>query len=480
MHVWLPAAVLLVGLLCTFTVDRLVTRTLIRQNQTLLETHHQHFTDLVQSAINTRIQAVDLIAAGLSGDEHPASRFEPQSRRLLSYLPDVFSLDYLTRVTDDERAVVERELSDQSGQFIQFGQWQGSGNTLLAPTAPDYLVITRVEDRRQSNVSLGLVATSVPHWRQPIETALQQEKVSATAQTHIQRNGNSQLAVRLFKGLSNGTLVSLAFAPDSLLKFALPGQINPALQITVFDLDQHLKSPLFATAPLIEPNYPRALRSAISVADREWILTTLPDRHFMDGFRERAKQIIWLAGLITTVLSALLTWWLCRRLRNSQTNEHRQERAIDGFEQVLENNRIEKAALTRALQDSEQRSRDLVAIAGSVVAELDESGRIGFISAQTVDLLGLPPADMQDHLLTEFVLAAERDRFQQGMKAARQERNVVRIDLQMQGANDQPIPVTVRLKPVVDMLTGCAGFRVTLQSRPAMPEDRQTAAAPAR
>ncbi|BES73724.1 hypothetical protein RE428_47420 [Marinobacter nanhaiticus D15-8W] len=477
LHIWLPGLVLIIGLLCTALINHQVGKGLTAQRAALLESYHQHFTDTVQQAIQARVQALDLIAGSLSASRAPQQAFQAQAESLLRRLPDVINLDRIERVTHDQRPSMEQQLSRSGGQPISFGEWQSSGDTRPAGTQQDYQVVTQVAGRGDDKISLGLVAPSVPHWRQPMDTALQHAKVSATAQTQIQRNGSSQSAVRLFRLVEDGSsdgeraLISLAFSPDELLREALPNRIDPGLQVTVFDLDQHLKTPLFATDPLQQPLRPQALRSAISLADREWILTTIPDAGFADEPRERTQQVIWLVGLLSTLGTALLTLWLCRRTKAAREGQWRLEQALQAEEQVLENARIEKTALKQALQDSEQRSRDLVAIAGGCIAELDEQGRIGFISAQTVDLLGVPPAELENRLLADLVVAEDQPRFEQSLTAARQERQVTRLDLQMVDGADRTVPVTARIKPVIDTLTGCAGFRLSLHARPAMPEE---------
>ncbi|TBW54871.1 PAS domain S-box protein [Marinobacter halodurans] len=471
MHVWLPLLVLIVGLLCTGAVDHWTRKSLDKQTRALLESQHAHFTDLVQQAINVRLQTLDVLARTLSGLSDHSRIFQNQSDAILRRLPDVIDLDRIVTLSDAERAVVERNLSNASGQYITFGQWQESGITRVAPRQADYQVVVQVADRHPPSAILGLVAPSVPHWRQPIETALQHDKVSATAQTRIQRNGSSQVGVRLFRALEDGSLVSLAFSPEQLLREALPAQMDPALQVTVFDLDQHVKIPLFATGRLEQPRQARALRSAISLADREWILTTIPDRHYRGEPVERVRQIIWLVGVAASLGTTLLVGLLCLRLTRARHDHAFVTRALETESQALENNRIEKHALKQALQNSEQRSRDLVEIAGSCIAEMDEEGRIGFISALAVDFLGQPPAALEHHPFSDHVMPEDRERFKQGLAAARQQRRLVRMDLLLQDNDSDGVPVTLRLKPVVDTLTGCAGFRLSIQARPGQPEE---------
>ncbi len=465
--IWPPVIVLLIGLLGTGAVDHWVSKSLDKQTRALIDAHHAQFTDLVQQSINMRLQALDVLARTLAGADHPDDVFQRQASGLLRRMPDIVNVDRIVRISDAQRELVEQQLSQRSGQFITLGQWQESGSVSTAARQDQYWVVMQAAQRQGVAASLGLVAPSVPHWRQPIDTALSHDKVSATAQTHLRRNGTSEFAVRLFRSLDDGSLVSLAFSPDQLLREALPARMSPALQVTVFDLDQHLKSPLFATDRLEQPRMAWALRSAISLADREWILTTIPDKHFMSAPAERIGQIIWLVGLAASLLAAIVIWLLAQRLNREQIAHATAQRLLDAENQMLENARIEKSALKNALQDSEQRSRDLVEIAGSTTAELDEQGRIGFISAQVVDLLGVPPARLHNRSLRDLVAANDRTRYDQCLSAARTEKRVERIDLNLHLDEQSPVPATLRIKPVVDTLTGCSGFRLSLQARSA-------------
>lgn len=475
--VWLPAAVLLAGLLITGLVSRLVKQQLDTNSIALFEDQHLELAEEIQSAINDRLNLLSMVASAMQPGVNRSQMFNQQSSLLLRRFPDVLTLDRIATVPAAERGFVEQQLSSETGQYITFGDWRADGQTVTAATDDQYQTVVQVADRMQTAITLGLVATSVPHWRQPIQTALQHEKTSATAQTHLQRNGAQQTGIRLFRVCPQTTpdqpreIISLALSPHILIHDIVPGNISDDMQATVFDLDQHLKSPLFASSKIEQPLPGLAIRSALSVADREWILTTIPNSDLIYGESRRTRELIWLIGTAGSLLMAALAWWLGKRIRFEMAARAEVRKHLSTARRTNENARIEKDALKRALNDSEQRSRDLVELAGGFIADLDETGRIGYISPQILSLIGQPPGDLAQHPITDFVVPEDQERLKQAMAECRRGKQLTRIDLIMQHTDDYPVPVTLRIKTLIDTLNGYAGFRLSGISRPGQPEE---------
>ncbi|CAN0570898.1 unnamed protein product, partial [Ectocarpus sp. 12 AP-2014] len=137
-------------------------------------------------------------------------------------------------------------------------------------------------------------------------------------------------------------------------------------------------------------------------------------------------------------------------------------------EQQLDNNQVEKSILRQALNDSEQRSRDLVALSGAIVGELDEQGRIGFVSAEVAEWLQRAPADLAGTRFEELVSARSQPNLQRTLEAARSEKALQRIDLDLLSAGPEAnaVPVTLRVLALQDPLHGFTGYR--LSARPGM------------
>ena len=245
----------------------------------------------------------------------------------------------------------------------------------------------------------------------------------------------------------------------TVFKDSVPGTLN----LRVDTLDRHTKTPLFQATRAENPDRSRSLRSEIAIGEHRWLVTTLPDSKFLAQPAHRSFRFIWLAGLVITVLATVVVIFLCLRIRRWQSHYRNADKASRGYELQLNNMQVEKSILRQALNDSEQRSRDLVALSGATICELDEQALTGYISPQVVDLLKKAPADLAGTPFEQLVDPAYLENFLRALKASRQERQIQRIDLKLLDADARQVPVTLRVLALQDTLHGFSGYRLSLQ-----------------
>ncbi|MEP1214349.1 MAG: PAS domain-containing protein [Marinobacter sp.] len=245
----------------------------------------------------------------------------------------------------------------------------------------------------------------------------------------------------------------------TVFKNSVPGMIN----LRIDTLERHTKTPLFQTIHTANPDRSQSLRTEISIGEHRWLLTTLPDARFLERPAQQSFRFVWLAGLVMTLLATVIVVLLCLHLRRWQMHFRRAERGREEYHQQLNNMQVEKSILRKALNDSEQRSRDLVALSGATICELDEAAATGYISPQVADLLQKAPADLSGLPFDELVVPDYLDNFHRTLQAARQEQQIQRIDLKLLDTNRQRVPVTVRVLALRDTLHGFSGYRLSLQ-----------------
>lgn len=177
----------------------------------------------------------------------------------------------------------------------------------------------------------------------------------------------------------------------------------------------------------------------------------------------QATTMVWAYGSLISgfgaLVCALVTIRWHRHTRDSAAI--RQELRDQSLQ--LNNMQTEKRILRQALDDSEQRSRDLVSLSGAIVCELDEQGKTGYISGGVNDILGFAPADMAGVAIHSLISDADRKAFQTTLTAARQGRSLQCIELALVGADGQPVPITLRVLALHDTLHGFCGFRMSMQ-----------------
>lgn len=245
----------------------------------------------------------------------------------------------------------------------------------------------------------------------------------------------------------------------TVFKGAVPGMLN----LRVDTLERHTKTPLFQATRANSPDRSQSLRSEVAIGEHRWLVTTLPDTEFLNQPAHRSFRFVWFAGLAMTLLATAVVIFLCLRIRRWQGHYRNADKVTREHEQQLNNMQVEKSILRQALNDSEQRSRDLVALSGATICELDEQAQTGYISPQVANLLQKAPADLAGVPFEQLVDPACLDNFRRTLEAARQERQIQRIDLKLLDADDRQVPVTLRVLALRDTLHGFSGYRLSLQ-----------------
>lgn len=250
--------------------------------------------------------------------------------------------------------------------------------------------------------------------------------------------------------------------PASWLPIILGDALPDELGLRIDTLQRHSKIPILQLQAEGQLDPTLSLRTEIQPGNHHWMLTTVPTTALLGQAARQARTRTWVVGLVLSLLAGGIALLLCRRLHGQQRRILELEWREQAADQQINNLQVEKTILRQALNDSEERSRDLVTLSGALTAELDEHGVIGFISAQSASLLGQAPADLVGQAFADLVTPPFRNNFHRTLGATRHDNQAQRIDLQLQTRNpDTPQPVAVRIKALQDPLHGLMGYRLS-------------------
>lgn len=470
-YLWwlLPILVLVGGLVLTaliaprslLTVDWLTTE--------LSGAHHEQLSRTLNRQLSDTLSA----AAELSRGNDAA--FPGTASEFLERFPGVAGLELLDEVSHAQRPMIEKRLTEQSGQFVRFSAWKEDVGIGRADTSDQYLIIRNARFQSPNltaDSSLGLVATSVPHWRGPLKRALEENRTTATTLTGLRRNDVDQYALRVFVPApesprsAGDRLIAIVLQPDVWLNHHLKDLHDPRWQVELHDISQYARHPMASMPATGTPaSNVAATRSTLSVADREWMLSTIPAEDWLDSMKQQALWPAWLTGLTITLLASALTLWaVWLTLRTERLLERRTRRARHLGRQ-LDNTRVEKNILHHSLQESDRRTRDLIELGAGIFAELDEGRHIGYISAQVATLLDIPSTDLMGKPLDTLLGEDDQNDLTMAFDAARREQSIQRLDTTIITRDGTALPVALRIKALKDPLSGCSGFRVSLTPR---------------
>ncbi|MGD8711185.1 MAG: PAS domain S-box protein, partial [Ectothiorhodospiraceae bacterium] len=214
-------------------------------------------------------------------------------------------------------------------------------------------------------------------------------------------------------------VVSLTFRADDLLA-GVADSIPRAdgLAVRVADVTEaNRRSPLFSEGTL-DSGGPLQ-RSDVTIGGRRWQLTTTPAA---DGAAPGSAATGWLAFLLGLVATALLCLERVTRIRRGQAIERQMSASTQALLEANTNLRQhaqEREKTLHALRESEARYRVLADNANDIIARLNRSGAIDYVSPAARSILGFDPHELAGRPIMEFLheddVAPTRQRMEQAL-----------------------------------------------------------------
>ncbi|MFV8569639.1 histidine kinase [Marinobacter sp. SBS5] len=250
----------------------------------------------------------------------------------------------------------------------------------------------------------------------------------------------------------------------SLLKVPLAKAMPQHLSLRIDTLERHTKKPLLQLGSIHAPLARQALRSELDIGGHRSMVTTMPDAQLLKAPAQNLRWLVLVSGMALTLLAFVLSLYLCWRNHQQRKLVQSHRKDLKTQSQKIANLNVEKVALRQALNDSENRSRDLINLSGNLIAELDEQGQIGYISALAADIFKQAPSDLDEKPFQQLVVQVDQRRFVECLEAARADQDITQADLALAADDsEQPVPVTLRLKALTDPVRGLVGFRLSAQ-----------------
>ena len=386
---------------------------------------------------------------------------EAQARQLQASISEYEnSLSQLAAALATTALAPEDALQAQGLAMIErHGAWR---HLTLARSDPDddQLEVLTSVPHAGTPWSPGQDLSLEPLWQPLLEPSAQQTGTRVTPRfTPADGNtGEHQALVRALRldGDERYLLIAV-FEPGILIEQALALPEPLPLRTSIIDLDQHENEPLFVTRDVTAEGPVRETR--VELADRSWLVRSQGLTDLFDGSGGALLNAILAGGLALSLAVTLLFWQLNRQRLETGQREQQLHKRWDRDLKALENKRLEKEVLGRALSDSEQRTRDFIQLGAGIGFELDDERTIGYVSHQVQSLLGHAPADLAGIPIAELFPPSEHQRLSDALIACREQRVATRIDASLIHSDGREMPFCIRVCSITDALSHCQGYR---------------------
>jgi|GEM_PF-4701898 len=390
------------------------------------DAHQKSFRDNMQTAITA------LLASRLKQLEHTAARLADE----LDESPAV-SQTLAAHYLDQENGVVALGLISDQGQWA----WQvGEAAVESGPGEP----INRF-------------------WQMATEKAREADRPTATPLT---QQGSERL-LHLLVPMAQGQTLSVTADPKAWLAGDEWQPLTRRLHLALYDADQHSKMPVLESEP--HGLYSEAAaRSNLEFAGRDWLLLVSPlPNTMLERHVSWLRQYLWLAMILVAAVFAGLIAVMGAQLARSAQREQELNREVANRQQQIANRMVELTTFRKALRESDHRAADLILLSGAVILEIDDTRRIGYVSNAFVGLLGHSTAWCVNRPLDEIICAGDHLRFVQTLAAARTDRELQQMDLDLLDSKERVIACSMRVIALFDPVLGCIGYRLALARRAA-------------
>ena len=186
-----------------------------------------------------------------------------------------------------------------------------------------------------------------------------------------------------------------------------------------------------------------------------------PSHQYLKSQRSEAPRNLLLAGLLLTALAYISLHWSFRVRTKLSEKVNTLEAKLDIEDRALQNKVIEKRILSRALEDSEQRCRDVILLSHGYIWEIDMNDEYTFLSPQAAKIKGIPPKQLAGKNIIECLIEEDQEKAVEAFKNAHKNQSNIELELRFIGPSVEPVKELIRAVPVIDSLGAATGLRGT-------------------
>jgi len=422
----------------------------------------------IASNVNDRLVILKSIRSHIETEETiTESDFTRLTTLFLQHYPDIHAIEWAPRIPDALRH--DFEASEKNN--YQVLQYESANKSIPSPPKAHYLPIQFVMSETKQQASLGLDLASVPHWEDLLEKSQKHNASVASAVTSLKQGNKEQTSIRVFLPVFDNEsrikgFLTMVIKLDSFIRYTLQGFGQSQISTEFYDLDQQAKSPIYTWSGqqqnrVIVDTKSMISQETIPFADRQWLVMSHPTHRYLKSQRSMAPRNLLIGGLLLTTLAYFSLHWsyLIRQRLSDRANTLADKLNIEN--RALQNKVIEKRVLARALEESEQRCRDIIILSQDYTWEADTNYEYTFLSPQAAKIKGVPPKQLAGKSILDCLVDQDREKAEHALESAYKNQVAVELELRFTHPSGAPTKELFKAVPLIGSLGEWHGFRGT-------------------
>jgi len=422
----------------------------------------------IASNANDRLVVLKSIRSHLEIEETiTKADFTRLSALFLQHYPDINAIEWAPRIPD----ALRHDFESSEKENYQILQYESANKAMVSPSKAHYLPIQYVMPEAERQAALGLDLSSVAHWEDLLEKSQKQNIPVASAVTSLKQGDKNQTSTRIFLPVFDNEnrlkgFLTMVIELDSFIRYTLQGFGQSPISTEFYDLGQQAKTPIYTWSGQQHNKVTANIKSAISretipFADRQWLVMSRPTHRYLKSQRSTAPRNLLLGGLLLTALAYFSLHWSYLIRRRLADKVNKLEGTLDIESRALQNKLIEKGVLSRALEESEQRCRDIIVLSQDYTWEADTNYEYTFLSPQAAKIKGVPPKQLAGKNILDCLVDEDREKAENALKSAYKNQVPIELELRFTHPSGATVIELFKAVPLIGSLGEWLGFRGT-------------------
>ncbi len=433
-----------------------------------IESQNKQRALAIASSANDRLIILKSIKYHLETEETiTEAGFTKITSLFLQHYPDIHAIEWAPRIPD----ALRHDFETSEREHYQILQYESANTKIPSTRKAHYLPVQYVMPNTESQATLGLDLASVAHWKDLLEKSQTQNAPIASAITNLKQGNKDQTSIRIFLPVFDDEsrvkgFLSMIIKLDSFIQQSLQGFGQSQISTEFYDLNQQAKSPIH-TWPSQQHNRDlvniKSITSqeTIPFAGRQWLVVSHPSHRYLKSQQSKAPRNLLFLGVVLTALAYFSLHWNYLIRQKLAKKAETLASKLDIERRALQNKLIEKRVLARALEESEQRCRDIITLSQDYTWEADTNYEYTYLSPQAAKVKGVPPKQLAGESILDCLVDEDREKAERALERAYKNQISVELELRFTHPTGPPTKELFKAVPLIGSLGEWHGFRGT-------------------